>query len=86
MLGSHAVEARWKLGDGTLLQIAVNLCDSPIPYDMDALPGQLQSMLLFETPGAVQGVQNRVLPGDGLIALLIPSASAQATPGQIVVA
>jgi maltooligosyltrehalose trehalohydrolase len=86
VLGSHAVEARWKLGDGTLLQIAVNLCDSPIPYDMDALPGQLQSMLLFETPGALQGAQNHVLPGDGLIALLIPSASAQAGAGQIVVA
>lgn len=86
VLGSHAVEARWKLGDGTLLQIAVNLCDSPIPYDMDLLPGELNSMLLFETPGALQGVQNRVLPGDGLIALLIPSASAQAGPGQIVVA
>jgi hypothetical protein len=43
-------------------------------------------MLLFETPGALEGARNRVLPGDGLIALLIPSASAQAGAGQIDVA
>jgi maltooligosyltrehalose trehalohydrolase len=76
VLGSHAVEARWRLGDGSLLLIAVNLRDSPVPYRIDAEPGN--EHLLFETPGALYGLREGVLPGDGLVALLMPSASAQA--------
>jgi maltooligosyltrehalose trehalohydrolase len=76
VLGSHAVEARWRLGDGSLLLIAVNLCDSPVPYLPDA--GPADEHLLFETPGALFGLRKGVLPGDGLVALLVPSASAQA--------
>ena len=76
VLGSHAVEARWRLGDGSLLLIALNLLDHPVPYRPDAEPGD--EHLLFETPGALYGLREGVLPGDGLIALLMPSAPAQA--------
>jgi maltooligosyltrehalose trehalohydrolase len=76
VLGSHAVEARWTLGDGSLLLIAVNLLDSPVPYRPDAEPGD--ELLLFETPGALYGLREGVLPGDGLVALLMPSAPTQA--------
>ena len=76
MLGSHAVEARWRLGDGSLLLIAVNLLDSPVPYRPDTEPGD--EHLLFETPGALYGLREGVLPGDGLIALLMPHAAAPA--------
>ena len=77
VLGSHAVEARWRLGDGSLLLIALNLLDSPIPYIPDAPAGAAEENLLFETPGALHGLREGVLAGDGLIALLIPCASAQ---------
>ena len=77
VLGSHAVEARWRLGDGSLLLIAPNLLDSPIPYIPDAPAGAAEENLLFETPGALHGLREGVLAGDGLIALLIPCASAQ---------
>lgn len=76
VLGSHAVEARWRLGDGSLLLIAVNLLDSPVPYCPEAGPREEQ--LLFETPGALCGLRESVLPGDGLVALLMPAAPAQA--------
>jgi maltooligosyltrehalose trehalohydrolase len=76
VLGSHAVEARWRLGDGSLLLIAVNLADSPVPYRADA--GLADEHLLFETPGALYGLRENVLPGDGLLAFLLPTAPAQA--------
>jgi maltooligosyltrehalose trehalohydrolase len=75
VLGSHAVEARWRLGDGSLLLIALNLLDSPVPYCPDTEPTDEQ--LLFETPGALYGLREGVLAGDGLIALLMPPAPAQ---------
>jgi maltooligosyltrehalose trehalohydrolase len=76
VLGSHAVEARWRLGDGSLLMIAVNLLDSPVPYRPDTGPGE--EHLLFETPGALFGLREGVLPGDGLIALMMPPEAPQA--------
>jgi len=78
VLGSHAVEARWRLGDGSLLLIAVNLLDSPVPYRADADAGVADEHLLFETPAALYGLREGVLPGDGLLAFLVPSAPAQA--------
>jgi len=75
-LGSHAVEARWRLGDDSLLTIALNLGETPVPYQSDA--GADRTRLLFETPGAAHGLDHGVLPGDGLIALLTVSAPAQA--------
>jgi maltooligosyltrehalose trehalohydrolase len=76
VLGSHAVEARWRLGDGSLLLIAVNLLDSPVPYRPETEPRVEQ--LLFETPGALYGLREGVLSGDGFVALLMPAAPAQA--------
>jgi maltooligosyltrehalose trehalohydrolase len=76
VLGSHAVEARWRLGDGSLLTIALNLGGTPVPYQSDADADRAR--LLFETTGAAHGLDHDVLPGDGLIALLTASAPAQA--------
>lgn len=76
MLRSHAAEAYWRLGDGGLLLIAVNLHDARVPYCPDTKPGN--EHLLFEAPGALHGLRVGVLPSDGLLALLMPSAPAQA--------
>ena len=74
VLASHAVEARWRLGDNSLLTVAINLAETPAPYKPEAAD---QARLLFETPGAAHGLDHGVLPGDGLIALLTLSAPAQ---------
>ena len=76
VLVSHAVEARWLLGDGSLLLIALNLHEQPVPYR--AATGIGEEHLLFETPATMVGLREGVLPGDGLVALLMPSAPAQA--------
>jgi hypothetical protein len=47
-----------------------------VPYRPDAGPGA--EHVLFETPGALYGLHEGVLPGDGLVALLMPRAPAQA--------
>ena len=77
VLGSHAVEARWRLVDGSLLLIALHLLDRPLPYLPDAPAGAAAQNLLFETAAALPGLRDSVLAGEGLIALLIPCASAQ---------
>ena len=82
VLGSHAVEARWHMGDGSVLQIAVNLLDRSVPYQAESGGASDDHLVLFETPGALQGLRDGVLGGDSLVALLLPCASAQAGPGQ----
>lgn len=45
VLGDKSLVARWKLGDGETLAIALNLAEQPI-----ALPEQPQGKIIFETP------------------------------------
>jgi maltooligosyltrehalose trehalohydrolase len=49
VLGEKAVVARWKLGDGETLTIALNLADAPV-----ALTDAPQGKVVFETPARAQ--------------------------------
>lgn len=61
ILGCAAVAARWRLGDGSLLQIAINLDERPV--SCPDLPGEPLFLLgLSASDGR--------LPGDGFIAML----------------
>jgi maltooligosyltrehalose trehalohydrolase len=47
VLGAGAVSARWRLGNGNLLRIDLNLSDTPVVH-----PPQADALLLFEHPPA----------------------------------
>jgi maltooligosyltrehalose trehalohydrolase len=49
VLGEKALIARWKLGDGEMLTVALNLDDKPV-----ALKEPVQGKIVFETPARAQ--------------------------------
>lgn len=73
-VGPAAVVARWKMGDGTTLVIALNLADASVPLKLDAISETGGADLLFETDSALQSLGTEMLPSHGLVALLEPAA------------
>ncbi|WP_248322974.1 malto-oligosyltrehalose trehalohydrolase [Caballeronia sp. Sq4a] len=53
VLGEKALVARWKLGDGETLTIALNLADAPVALS-DAPSDAPQGKVIFETPPRAQ--------------------------------
>ena len=68
VLSAKATSARWRMGDGTVLEIAINLASEPVPYERNLSAGDHR--LLFETPGAGIAARSGHLPGDALVAFL----------------
>ncbi|OWW22265.1 malto-oligosyltrehalose trehalohydrolase [Noviherbaspirillum denitrificans] len=64
ILGPAAVAARWRMGDGQVLVVSINLGAAPVPFT----PGS--GTLLFATEGA----EGNVLPAHAVLAILEPSA------------
>ncbi len=64
-LAAGAVEASWRMGDGRILHIAMNLAETAVPASH---PG---AELVFEsTPGAAERLRGRQLAGDSTVVLL----------------
>ena len=68
-LSDHAVAARWRMGDGSILELAVNLGAQPIAFTPDPRDGGAD--LVFETPGALQGLEEGALPAFSCVAMLV---------------
>jgi maltooligosyltrehalose trehalohydrolase len=68
-LSDHAVAARWRMGDGSILALAVNLGAQPVAFSADARDGGAD--LVFETPGAMAALEQGMLPGFGFLAMLV---------------
>ena len=66
VLGPAAVSARWRLGDGSVLRIDVNLGKAAVP--LQAQP--LQQVLFELEAGQANAVAGGSLPGAGLVAQL----------------
>jgi maltooligosyltrehalose trehalohydrolase len=61
---ANAVLARWRLGDGETLSIALNLDSEPV-----ALPTMPEGMVVFETPPRVRDqLSKQTLPSNAFIA------------------
>lgn len=66
MLGAKAVEARWRMGDGMVLTIAVNLAETPVSTSLEAG----EETTLFLTEGVMDALSNAELPAHSLLVLL----------------
>lgn len=74
VLGETVVAARWQLGDGRVLAIAINLSASDANVTLDAIAKTGGTDLLFETSGTLTALGRDCLPADSFIALLEPAA------------
>jgi maltooligosyltrehalose trehalohydrolase len=72
-IGPAAAAARWRMGDGRVLAIAVNLAGSPVNVSLDALFDPSGADLLFEAESALSCLSAGELPPYGFVALLEPS-------------
>lgn len=74
--GEHAaaVAARWRLADGSVLAVAINLADQDANVKLDAIARTGGADLLFETSGTLAALGRDCLPADSFIALLEPAA------------
>jgi maltooligosyltrehalose trehalohydrolase len=73
VLGPAAVSACWRMGDGTVLVIAINLADAPAPVKLDAISTPAGADLLFQTEDALACLAAGEFPAYGFIALLEPA-------------
>lgn len=69
-IGTAAVIARWRMGDGKVLAIAINLAGVVVPLQPDTFPEAAASTVLFETEGTSGAVSRSVLPAYSFIAVL----------------
>jgi maltooligosyltrehalose trehalohydrolase len=73
VLGTAAVKARWRMSDGKVLMIALNLDSSPVSISLDQLTDGVGGTILFETEGASDNIPDGKLPAYGFIAVMEPS-------------
>jgi maltooligosyltrehalose trehalohydrolase len=74
VLGPAAVKARWRMHDGKVLMIALNLSDAPISILLNKLADGCGGTILFETDNVPDAVPDGTLPAYSFIAILEPSA------------
>jgi maltooligosyltrehalose trehalohydrolase len=73
-IGPAAVAAHWRMGDGTILVIAINLAGSAVKPARDVVSNPAGADLLFETDGALACLAAGELPPYSFVALLEPAA------------
>ncbi|HEY8101952.1 MAG TPA: malto-oligosyltrehalose trehalohydrolase [Burkholderiaceae bacterium] len=74
VLGPAAVKARWRMKDGKVLMIALNLGDAPVSISLNKLADGCGGTILFETDRVPDAVPDGNLPAYSFIAVLEPSA------------
>jgi maltooligosyltrehalose trehalohydrolase len=66
ILGPRAVNARWRMGDGKVLRIALNLGTAPVPFSDERQDGTV----LFESHDVPQAALRGELPPHSIIVML----------------
>jgi maltooligosyltrehalose trehalohydrolase len=74
VIGPAAVSACWRMGDGAVLVIAINLAGAPAAVKLDAISTPAGADLLFQTEDALACLAAGELPAYGFVALLEPAA------------
>ncbi|KAF3997786.1 malto-oligosyltrehalose trehalohydrolase [Glaciimonas immobilis] len=72
-LGPAAVAARWRMGDGAVLVIMINLDQHPVVISLEGLMRPAGADLLFATDDALKGVARGELEGYSIVVLLEPA-------------
>ena len=72
-IGPAAVKARWRMNDGKVLMVALNLSDAPVAIAMNKLADGCGGTILFETDNVPDAVPDGWLPAYAFIAVLEPS-------------
>ena len=74
ILGPAGVRARWRMGDGRTLMLAINLDADPAPMSQARIADGLGGNLLFATEGVEHALAADALPGRAFIAVLETTA------------
>jgi len=74
VLGPASVRARWQMGDGKVLMLAINLGADPVPIAYDRLSDGQGGLLLFATEGVEDAITRNSLPAPAFLAVLESSA------------
>ena len=74
IIGPASVKARWRMGDGKVLMLTINLGTSGVPITYDRLADGQGGTLLFATDGVEDAITRNELPGRAFLAVLEPSA------------
>jgi maltooligosyltrehalose trehalohydrolase len=69
-IGAAAVVARWRMGDGKAMTMAINLGDVVVPLAPEAFPEAAAGTVIFETEGTSGALSRSVLPAHAFIAVL----------------
>ncbi len=73
VLGAKAVAARWRLGNGNVLALAINLDAVPVAIGLEQLARPAGADLLLETPAALAQLDQGHLPGHAFLAWMEPA-------------
>ncbi|HEY8605491.1 MAG TPA: malto-oligosyltrehalose trehalohydrolase [Noviherbaspirillum sp.] len=73
VLGPRAVKARWMMGDGRVLMIAINLGAAPVAISYEQLADGRGGTILFETQEVPDAALRGELPAHAIIVLLEPA-------------
>jgi maltooligosyltrehalose trehalohydrolase len=74
IIGPSAVKARWRMADGTVLMMAVNLGRAALPVDYDRLADGRGGTILFATEGVEDALLRNELPALAFFAILEAAA------------
>jgi maltooligosyltrehalose trehalohydrolase len=71
-IGPKAVHARWQLGNGSVLNITVNLDEAPLQEALEDLAQPAGADVLFDSGGALDALAGGRFPGHAILALREP--------------
>jgi len=71
-LGAAAVTASWRLGNGAILTLTLNLAKTPLAVEASEIVIGRHTMILFDSNNAVDMLSHGSLPAYSLLALLEP--------------
>lgn len=72
-IGPKAVHARWRLSNGSVLNITVNLAEQALEESLDQLAQSAGADVLFDSGGALEALAEGRFPGHAILALREPA-------------
>ncbi len=77
VIGPKAVHARWRLADGSVLNITVNLAEEGLHESLEPLARPADADVLFDSGAARDALANGQFPGHAILALREPATTVE---------